>query len=494
MNLRSVLSAVPYLSRISSVLRDKKTEGWLVGGFLRDAFLEISRPLVDFDFCLSSHTGASAREIARRIDGRFLVLDTTNETYRVVKKRRGRVYTYDFSRMRGEDIAEDLARRDFTINMLAVSLTARPRRLVDVHGSRKDLRQGLIRALSAEVFRADPLRILRAYSFMARYSFRIEAITRRVARETGPMLTEVSGERLQEELYKIFAAPTASPAVKLMSEDRVLDHIIPEVSAARGVHQGGYHHLDVWRHSLEAFTKCEQLWKRKFCRHPKISGYLKRTVGAGHSRLQTVKFACLLHDLGKPEAKEITPRRTIFHTHEKIGAGHVENICRRLRISQKETEALKKLVYWHLRPGYLADQHLPSQRALYRFGRDAGEETVAVLVLSLADWRATRGPLVDTKKRQRHERIMVQLIEYYLREKEKKPLPKLLDGHLLMRLFRLRPSPLVGEILRAVEEEQKIGTVSTRDQAEEFAREFIRVRRENGQGGDHARGNTGNPD
>jgi poly(A) polymerase len=180
-----------------------------------------------------------------------------------------------------------------------------------------------------------------------------------------------------------------------------------------------------------------------------------------------------LHDVGKPIAKRKKGKKTIFYAHEKIGRDIAEDIAKDLRLSLREKEVLKKLIFWHLRPGYLADQAPPSSRAIYRFLRDTESEGVAVILLSLSDWRATRGPLTNAKKRKKHERIMLGLVRRYFEEKKKKPLLKLVDGYDIMRKFNLVPSPIIGKILRKIKEEQALGRIKTKEQSYLVAKKLL---------------------
>ncbi|MCK4520120.1 MAG: hypothetical protein KAT96_03060, partial [Candidatus Omnitrophica bacterium] len=116
-------------------------------------------------------------------------------------------------------------------------------------------------------------------------------------------------------------------------------------------------------------------------------------------------------------------------------------------------------------------------RAIYRFFRDTDYEGVAVILLSFSDWRATRGPLTDAKKRRRHEKIMLGLVDKYFEDKKKKPLPKLIDGYDIMKKFKVAASPLVGKILRKVKEEQALGKVSTKAQAYKTAKTILALRK-----------------
>jgi poly(A) polymerase len=284
------------------------------------------------------------------------------------------------------------------------------------------------------------------------------------------LLKNVSGERINEEIFKILAGPYSYDAIKSMDELKIIDEIIPQISKTRGVYQGGFHHLDVWRHSLETLREFELLYRKYLTRKREILTYLNEPLAQNRTRMQIIKLACLLHDIGKPIAKNKKGNRTIFHTHERIGMDLAENISIKLKLSQKEKEVLKKLIFWHLRPGYLADQETPTKRAIYHFFRDTQEEGVAVILVSLSDWRATRGPLTNLKKRKKHERVMFKLINHYLEEKKKKPLPKIIDGYWLMKKFNLKPSVLIGEILRKVKEEQVLGKVKTKADAYRIAK------------------------
>lgn len=473
MNLQNSLKKIPYLSAVSAVSRKKKLDIWLVGGFLRDNHLKLKKDFVDFDFCVEKDVLAVVKEFSKKISSKFIVLDREQGSFRVILKKKGKFYTYDFSKMRGEDFKSDLSLRDFTINTLAVNLRIAKPKLIDLFGAKRDLSRKIIRVVNEEVLFDDALRILRGFSFMVNYGFRIEVKTLRAMAKFKRFLKNVSGERINEELFKMLSCERSYYAFKKMDELRILDEIIPYVSKARGVYQGKFHHLDVWPHSLETLRQFELIYRRLFKNKKEVAAYLNQELAQGRKRIQVLKLACLLHDIGKPRAKRRKQKRTIFHTHEKIGREMSEEIARRLRLSLKETEVLKKLVFWHLRPGYLADQKIPSRRAGYRFFRDTGEEGVSVIILSLSDWRATRGPLIDMTKRKGHERVMLKLISGYFLAKANRPLPVLVDGYDIMRKFSLQPSALIGDILRKIKEEQALGKISTRSEAYQVARKVV---------------------
>jgi poly(A) polymerase len=464
---------IPHLSLISKIAQKQKVNVWLVGGFLRDLYLKKNKKFYDFDFCVEKNVRKFVHSFSKETASKSITLDETQGSFRVIIKKENFVYTYDFTLMRGKDIYEDLSLRDFSINTLAVSLNCLKREVIDCFNGRRDLRKKLIRVVHKVVLSQDPLRILRGFSFMVNYGFHIEKNTERAMVAHKRLLKNVSGERINEELFKILASDHSYQAIKKMSDLKIIDEIIPYIDKARGVKQGSYHHLDVWNHSLETLRGFEALYRKRLAKNRDISGFLDEELAKERTRLQILKLACLLHDIGKPAAKKEKNKKTIFYSHEKIGRDMADEVASMLRLSLREREVLKKLIFWHLRPGFLADQLNPSQRAIYRFFRDTEGEGIGVIALSISDWRATRGPLVDTANRPKHERFMFKLIERYFREKKRKPLPKLVDGFDIMHHFKLSPSPLIGKILKKIKEEQALGAIRTKSEALRAAKAVI---------------------
>jgi len=475
MHLKKTLQKIPYLKQISLLAKKNNIQVWLVGGFLRDAFLETRKDLTDFDFCVEKNTLRFARSFRKCAAAKLITLDAKQKSYRVIVNKGKEIYTYDFTQCRGSNLREDLTLRDFTINTLALNLNDFPRvKVLDLLGARLDLAKRKIRVINEGVLRSDPLRILRAFSLAGIYGFSIEKRTLKLLIKCKSLLKRVSGERISEEMFKIFAVDNCYRVIKEMSESFIIDEAIPHITEQRNVSQGGYHHLGVWRHSLEVLFRLETLIRRKLSSRGEWADYFNRSFANKHRLISILKLACLLHDAGKPLAKRIKNKKPIFYAHEKIGTGLMDDVCRRMKLSLKEKEILKHLVSWHLRPGYLADQNYPSSRAIYRFFRDTGRDGVAVTILSLADWRATRGPLVDNKKRRGHERVMFGLINRYFEDKKKKPLPKIINGFNVMKKFKIDSSPLVGKILRKIKEEQALGKITNKHEAYKLAEIVVR--------------------
>ena len=459
---------IPHLGRLKGLIKTYNADIFLVGGFLRDIFLGVEAKF-DFDFAVSKHVTKIAKEFSGIVKGRLVILDKKLRNIRVVLKKRQVIYNYDFSKFRGRSIEEDLERRDFTVNTLAVRINNFPKEDIMGHpAAKKDIERRILHCPYPESFADDPLRIMRAFSLSSLYGLRIDHKTQTLVKKYKNLLKNVAGERLAEELFKIFSARFSYDTVKLMDKLSMLASIFPEIKPMIGLNQGEYHHLDVWKHSLESLRCFETLVNKQLSKDKLILSYLKETVAQKRTREQLIKFACVFHDIGKPKAKRKKKKKTLFYSHEKIGRDLIEHTCRRLRFSLKEEEFVKRLIYFHLRPGHLAGTKLPTQRAVYRYFRDTKEDALGVLLLSLGDWRATRGPLTSTRRRRKHEKVIFSLVEGYLHKKSEKPLKKLINGFDVMRKLKIHPSPVVGSILKKIDELYALNKINTKKQALEL--------------------------
>jgi poly(A) polymerase len=447
----------------------KKIKLFIVGGILRDSFVRRTKEHPDFDFCLKKGSIAFGRELARRLKAGFVVLDKERGYCRLVKRIKDTGFTLDFTDFRGATLEDDLRSRDFTVNAMALPIAEvftpeAMRSLIDPWEGLSDIRKRRIRITHKDNFKEDPLRILRAFSLSATFGFTIEKQTVSLMKRFKDKLSGVSPERVRDELFKILDVPGAYQHLVAMDDLKILKLIIPEIEVMRGVRQGPYHHLDVLKHSFETVRQLELLFE-ELKRNKEIAAYLDERVSADRKRRSLMKLASLLHDIGKPAALRRKKGKTIFHGHERIGSNICEEIIKRLKLSNDELTALRKMVFWHLRPGYLADNVEVSRRAKFRYFRDTGSEGASVLLVSIADQRSTRGPLTSEKDRIRHEKICLSLIKEYFRKAKEAAPARLINGDALMKKLKLTPSPLVGKILSELEELQAIGKIKTRQQA-----------------------------
>lgn len=466
------------LKIILKFAKKKKVKLYIVGGYLRDMFLNRYRQNPDIDFCLRTGAISFTKKLSREIKAGFVVLDRERGACRAVKKIKDTVYTLDFTDFRGKNLDEDLRHRDFTINTLSVELgkilgkESPEHYLIDLYRGKQDLKSNIIRMVNRKVFDEDPLRILRSFSFSCLLGFNIDKETLKIIKSKKNRLSQVSSERIRDELFKILDRPDAFRYLVELDKLKILKLIIPEIEIMRNIKQGPYHHLDVWQHTLETVKQLEDLI-RELENNKNIMGYLDEVISSGRSRRSLLKLGALLHDIGKPKAMRQEDGKTKFHGHERIGMEFTENIVERLRLSNDELDSLKKIVFWHLRPGYLADNEDITPRAIFRYFRDTAQEGLSILLISIADQRATKGPLASKASRLHHEKVVLDLIKRYFRNKKEKKMPRLITGNDLMEKFRLEPSPLLGKILSEVEELQAIGKIKTKKQALETSRKMV---------------------
>jgi poly(A) polymerase len=456
-----------------------KVKLYLVGGFLRDRIIKRVKENPDFDFAVKKNAISFSRALAERLNCGFVVLDKEHGSSRLVKKYKGKTYTFDFTDFRGKDLEEDTKRRDFTINAIALDLEESLVKkdfsglLIDFHRGREDIRKKIIRVVDNNSFIDDPLRILRAFSLSALLGFNIDSKTLKSARLNLKKLAFVSKERIRDELFKIFSSDRTYESLCALDKAKILEIIFPEVKRMRNIGQGPYHHLDVWQHTLETVKEIEIIFKN--LKDKEILRYLD-TISSERKRKSLLKFSAFLHDIGKSQAMKRQKGKITFHGHERVGLKIAEGIAKRLKLSNDEIFLLRKVVLWHLRPGYLADSNNPTPRAKFRYFRDAGEEALSTLLLSLADQRSTKGPLSTIKARRQHERVIAMLIKEYLyKDKVVKP-KRLLDGYEVMKEFNLKPSVLIGELLSLLDELQGIGKIKNKSQALRALAKYIKKR------------------
>ena len=466
------------IEAILKIARKRRVKLYLVGGYLRDILLGREKNNPDIDFCLKRGAINFGGEVARELKCGFVILDKTHGCGRVVKKMNNKIYTLDFTDFRGKTLEDDLLHRDFTINALSIELEkffaagGIEDLTIDPYKGREDLKLKVVRLVNKKAFDEDPLRLLRAFSLAIIFGFKIDKETLKAIKLKAKGLSGVSYERIRDELFKILERPGSFSYLQQLDKLKILKIIIPEIEIMRGVKQGPYHHLDVWQHTLETIRQLELLII-ELKNNREVQDYLDEIISPARSRRALIKLGALLHDTGKPAALRREDGKTKFHGHERIGSDITRNICERLKLSNDEMDSLEKMVLWHLRPGYLADNEDLTPRAIFRYFRDTQKEGVSILLISIADQRATKGPLTSKESRIHHEKVVLNLIKEYFRRKKEKKFPRLIGGDDLLKKFKLEPSPLIGKILREIEELQAIGKIKNKKEALDAARKFI---------------------
>ena len=478
-------TVIAALTRVDAFAQREALPCYLVGGLLRDQLL--GRPHASLNVDLTVPRGALAfcRALAAHVHGAFVPLDEEAGSARVVLREADVPLELDVSDFRGATLEADLRRRDFTVNAMAVVLhdwlrnPHQPHPLIDPLNGRQALERRVLVACFPETFIDDPARILRAFRFAAQLSLTLDdAMTPLMARAAS-QLSRVSGERIRDELLAIFSTDRAHAAIQSLNDPGALDVLIPELSASRGVEQGGFHHLDVLGHQLETVAQADRFLAdfaefSQPLREP-LTRYCAEELVEHHSRKGLIKLAGLLHDVGKPANRQVHPDGEIwFIGHEETGAELTVQIVERLRLSNREGEMVRHLVLYHLRPGFLSREPQITRRAIYRFFKDLGDNGPGCLLTWWADRMATRGPKSRLDQLDQQRGRLEELLNAYFFQAEEVVRPaRLLDGKRLMETLRLSPGPLIGELLGAIEEAQAEGRIHSVEEALALAKERL---------------------
>jgi poly(A) polymerase len=480
--------ALSLLTRISDFLAERGIQSYLTGGFVRDVLLE--RDTADIDIALTADALEIAPEVATTLGGKYVLLDEVHRVGRVViasqgaPSARGR-WEIDLATVEA-DIEQDLGRRDFTINAMAVDLAELAKEQVDIqlidpfHGW-DDLHHGVIRAVTDTALASDAVRLLRAVRLAAELGFGIANETELLIRRDGHLINMVAPERIREELLRLLAQD--SKFLRYLDTLGLLTIIIHELAQLKGAKQPREHFWDVFDHSLETVAAVDFLLRQGTLEYatdqvlsvvpwsPALAEHFAREVSSGSTRRSLLKLAALLHDIAKPQTRAIEENgRVRFLGHAKQGAAIVVNILQRLRFSTREVRLVEAMVRYHLRPSQMSREQLPTHRAIYRYFRDTSDAGVDTLFLNLADHLATRGPLLDLNGWQEHAQMASYVLAKRLEPESAIAPPRLIDGHDLINVLGMSPGPKIGELLESVREAQAAGEVMTREQALAYAR------------------------
>ncbi len=465
---------------------------WIVGGAVRDALL--GRPIQDLDLACAQ-ARPLAKALAGELKGSFVALDEQNGVYRVaLPPGDGPLRQVDLAELQGKTIEEDLQRRDFTINAMAAA--AGGGSVLDPRGGLEDCRRKLVRAEREALFRDDPLRLLRAYRIAAQLGFSVDKQTAELAKRLRHRVRQPAGERIQAELLALLAVPGASSFLYQLDEAGLLTALFEELEPARQCATCYYGEGGVLKHALDTAARADFLLRRLADVFPEQAAGLERHLdersqpGASHRAL--IVLAALLHDVSKPETAKTVGGRLRFFQHDTIGAKRVAEVLQRLRFSRAQIDCVATVVAHHLRPGHLAAGGAITEKAIYRFFRDLGEQAASLLLVCWADHASylaedkvkrvlkTAAAPVDSpalarlrpeeaRKTVRHLQVIALLVRRLFAAQ--KPVPdRLIDGHDVMKALGLPAGRAVGELLERLREAQAEGKVRTRAEALEFIR------------------------
>jgi poly(A) polymerase len=470
-------SMLSYLSQLNSLSHHAI---YLVGGSVRDLLIG-EQDIKDIDLLMASGSETVARSFAEMIGGSFFFLDQERNITRVVKKHAdGKQLQFDFTNFEGADLKADLARRDFTINAMALDLeefvnNQSLEKVIDPFFGRDDIRSRLIRVVKAEALDEDPLRLLRAVRFASTLGFAIDPSTAEYIRHRSKLITEPSPERQRDELFLLLSERNAKEHLHLMDSLGLLSPLLPELEPLRGFSPGRYHVHDVLTHSINTAgyidLVLDDLPKMAPDHVAMLLGHLDESIELLIPRKAALRFACLLHDMAKPETYTATEGHVGFHGHDNLGAEKAALVCRRLRLSRDSEKAITTVIRQHMRLFNLSASGGPSKNAIYRYCRDLGDALPESLILAQADARATYD-IMPKEKFTDTGRTMVAVLDYYYEKFLKTESKPLVTGKDLVELG-FKPGPQFREILEEIKERQTEGALKDRQEALAYIRTLL---------------------
>ncbi len=313
----------------------------------------------------------------------------------------------------GTSLEEDLKRRDFSVNAMALSDKLE---IIDPHGGVHDLEARVIKTVGdpQQRFHEDALRMLRAVRLSVQLGFQIDAPTRAAIKSQATNLAHISWERVRDEFLKILISTQPKKGIELLDELGLLIQILPELLDAKGVEQSGHHTTDVWTHSLDALQTCP-------------------------SSDPIVRLATLLHDISKPETRQLEGTKYTFYNHEILGSRLAKRIAARLRLSRRDCTRVYTLVRFHM----FHYQAFHTDAAIRRFMRMVGLENIDdILDLREGDRLGSGARQTSWRLEEMKARMIEQLHQPFAISDLK------INGDVLMKNLGLKPGPELGKILR----------------------------------------------
>ncbi len=443
-----------------------KVQAYIVGGYVRDLILGLDSK--DIDVVVIGDPISFAKEVQRKLGATAFVLFEKFRTAQMmiddvkVEIVGARSESYDASsrkpQVREATLEEDLSRRDFTINAMAISLNSKfkiqnPKLdLVDPFNGRDSLEKKIIETPldPAETFSEDPLRILRAIRFAGRFGFVLSPRVVEAIVKMKDRLSIVSQERITEEFMKVMSASCPSAALKLMQNTGVMSIVFKEISDLPGVEQRqDHHHKDVFLHTMSVVDNLARVSDNVWLR-----------------------FTGLVHDIAKPDTKKfIEGIGWTFHGHDEVGARKMKRIFQRMKLPMDNLPYVEKLVRLHLRPMALAVEGV-TDSAVRRLLFDAGNDFDDLIKLCRADITSKNKELIHEYSRN-YDLVEKRSIEVEEKDRVRNWRPPV-DGNEIMELFKIKPGKEIGVLKNAVENAVLDGEIPNDHDA---AIEFLKMRK-----------------
>lgn len=469
MNIQTLTDKIKNDDLLNNLASFFPNEIYLVGGSVRDALM--GKEFYDRDLIvIDSDARDFSLKAAEFFDGVFVPLDEENKIYRIVL--RDKKNYFDITNPVENSLEKDIQRRDLTINAIAVNIrTGEIPEFCMQNVS--DLTGEIIKGVREENFKDDPLRILRIFRFYSILGFEIEPELLKYAKNYSKLLEKPAKERVEYELMKLFDGDFAHLALLKMDECGILEMFFPFVKELKQVPPNLHHHLNLFDHSIETIRQVGILYKNA---DKDVKEHMNKVDFGGFSRIAHLRLAAFLHDIGKFSTwtiEEDTGRHR-FIKHEDVGAKMCVPLLKNLCFSNKQIEYISYIIKKHMYPTAVVSSPELSDKVMMRYVRKSEDNAIDNVLIAQADRLSARGPEITDNIVEENISALNKLLEFYLDSRETlKPLPKLLDGNEIMKIFNIKPSPKLGEIIEALNEAQISGDVVTKDDAVKFIKTIL---------------------
>ena len=440
---------------VIQIIKAIDSDVYLIGGAVRDYLL--GKTSYDKDIIVKN-AKQFAQDFCQKVDGTLIELDLENHIYRVVLS--DKINYVDVTE--ANNLESDLKRRDFTINSIAINL--KNNEIIDVNNGQQDLKNKIIRSISEQNIVEDPLRILRAYRFSAILGFEIENKTKQQIKKYIQLIKNPAIERINYELMKLFEGKYTAKVLLEMTD--LIDILYPVFIDVKKVPKNTHHHLNLFEHSIETVNQIQKLYESS---NDEVKSHLEKQDFGGFSRLAHLKLAGFLHDVGKYSTWTIEGDRHRFIKHDDIGSKMAKEILKQNKFSKKQIEYIANMIKNHIYPSQVVSSENINEKIYMRYIRKMEANVIDNIILAKADRLSARGPAITEDIVLENIRNLDNLLNYYLSIKDKlKPIPKLLTGDEIMELKKIPQSPLLGEIIKSLKEEQLEGNIITKEDAINF--------------------------
>ena len=441
---------------------------YIIGGSVRDLLL--GRTPTDYDIAVTGNPEQFAKKIIAKSDAHLVRLGKPG---RMIIRVISDDFIFDISSLNDTSIEENLKQRDFTINAIAYDLYSES--VIDCLGGLQDLSDKKVRMVSKDIFKKDPLRLIRAYRIGACLNFEIEAKTASAIKSNTKLLKSIAGERIRVELFTMFGTSTSYLYLSQMATSGLLTATFPDLDRLKGCFQNHHHHFDVFEHTMRAYGHLETLLNDPGKILPDTSAKIHQYIHKNKPAL--IKCAILLHDIGKPLMKTLdSSGKCHFYGHARKSADMTQNISQRLRFSNHERQFIDGMIRNHMKPLSLFtafEKKTLTQKGITRFYKKCGGYVPALLLAAIADTKAKQNTLNDKNKAFKSflKKMIFDFFYHYQPLKDELPL---ITGRDLIHVFGLTPSPLFRKILDLVDDAKLTKTITNRSEALELIKDVLR--------------------